>query len=152
MDPAKRSFLKLAFFAVNGVVALLLSVPVLGYVLGPIFRKRATQWIEVGARDDFPEGEPKHKRLKYISTEGFREEVRTKSVWISVQGSEVIAFNSECTHVGCNVIWKGDRGVFFCPCHGGEFGRDGDVLAGPPPRPLDRLPIKEEEGTIFVEV
>jgi succinate dehydrogenase / fumarate reductase iron-sulfur subunit len=41
---------------------------------------------------------------------------------------------------------------FRCPCHGGNFDRQGNVLAGPPPRPLDRYAFKVDSGHLLVEV
>jgi cytochrome b6-f complex iron-sulfur subunit len=41
-----------------------------------------------------------------------------------------------CTHLGCTVQWKQDRGEFACPCHGSRFRADGTNFAGPAPRPL----------------
>ena len=28
--------------------------------------------------------------------------------------------------------------MYLCPCHDAKFGQQGQVLDGPPPRPLDR--------------
>jgi menaquinol-cytochrome c reductase iron-sulfur subunit len=41
-----------------------------------------------------------------------------------------------CTHLGCTVQWKQDKGEFACPCHGSRFRADGSNFAGPAPRPL----------------
>jgi len=51
------------------------------------------------------------------------------------------AFSAVCTHLGCIVQWLPERGEFLCPCHAGRFSADGKVLAGPPPRPLDIIPV-----------
>jgi thiosulfate dehydrogenase (quinone) large subunit len=54
-----------------------------------------------------------------------------------------VAFDRTCTHGGCQVGVSADRKSFVCPCHGGQYdARTGAVVAGPPPRPLDRVPVR----------
>jgi cytochrome b6-f complex iron-sulfur subunit len=48
------------------------------------------------------------------------------------------------------VQWQKEKEEFLCPCHGGRFSAAGAVIAGPPPRPLDKLPVKETGDTITV--
>ncbi len=61
--------------------------------------------------------------------------------------SPPIAMLGECTHLSCPVQLRtvaqteGENGPLRCPCHGGVFSRTGEVLDGPPPRPLRRLPL-----------
>ena len=47
------------------------------------------------------------------------------------------AFDSKCTHAGCNVAFQGDK--IYCNCHGGTYDLTGKNIAGPPPRPLDKF-------------
>lgn len=54
---------------------------------------------------------------------------------------EYIALSAVCTHLGCVVQWQEAKGEFLCPCHGGRFSPTGTVLGGPPPRPLEMLPV-----------
>lgn len=54
----------------------------------------------------------------------------------------VTAFSLVCTHQGCIVQWRESKQDFFCPCHDGYFDRNGDVVAGPPPMPLEQFPAK----------
>ncbi|NIS60099.1 MAG: Rieske 2Fe-2S domain-containing protein [Proteobacteria bacterium] len=54
----------------------------------------------------------------------------------------MLAISAICTHLRCIVRWNQQKKVFECPCHGAEFNAFGEVLAGPPPRPLDIYPIK----------
>ena len=51
------------------------------------------------------------------------------------------AFSAICTHLGCIIRWLPDKGEFLCPCHGGRFAADGKVLGGPPPKPLQTIPL-----------
>ena len=40
---------------------------------------------------------------------------------------------------------------FFCPCHRGQFDvKTGDVLGGPPPRPLDELQVEVRDSAVYV--
>jgi Rieske Fe-S protein len=65
-------------------------------------------------------------------------------------GGTVYALDLRCTHAGCNVAWKAAEGEFYCPCHGGAFDKEGNVLKGPPVRPLERLPVRIEGGIVKV--
>jgi cytochrome b6-f complex iron-sulfur subunit len=51
------------------------------------------------------------------------------------------AFSAICTHLGCIVKWVPEKEEFLCPCHGGRYASDGKVLAGPPPKPLQAIPV-----------
>jgi len=65
--------------------------------------------------------------------------------------SGLSALSTTCTHLGCGVAWSAARKVFLCPCHGGVYGADGRVLAGPPPRPLARAPLVIAGGRATVD-
>lgn len=58
------------------------------------------------------------------------------------------AFDTKCSHAGCNVRFEGTR--FVCPCHGGIYDMDGKNVSGPPPKPLRELAVAEDNGAIFV--
>ena len=55
-----------------------------------------------------------------------------------------------CPHLGCSVRWVGDENKFICPCHSGSFTADGERIAGPPPRSMDSLESKVEDGVLKV--
>lgn len=65
--------------------------------------------------------------------------------------SGLAAVSTTCTHLGCGVAWSAGRKAFLCPCHGGVYGADGRVLAGPPPRPLARAPLVVAGGRATVD-
>jgi cytochrome b6-f complex iron-sulfur subunit len=60
------------------------------------------------------------------------------------------AFSLVCTHLGCIVEWQADKKEFYCPCHDGRFDEFGDVLAGPPPIPLEQIPVRVDGDTVMV--
>jgi len=72
-------------------------------------------------------------------------------VFKDLKGREIIIVNSkkglkalstECTHLGCKAYWEPENSRFFCPCHDGVFDTDGNVVSGPPPRPLDLYQVE----------
>ena len=64
------------------------------------------------------------------------------------------ALSASCTHLGCGISWDQKKQQYLCPCHGGVFDRTGKVLAGPPPRAMDRFEarLNKETGDIEVEL
>ncbi len=77
-----------------------------------------------------------------------------------LSGREMILVNSDaglkaisttCTHLGCKAYWEADNDRFFCPCHDGVFDVNGQVVSGPPPRPLDSYDVEvDENDNVFV--
>ena len=61
-------------------------------------------------------------------------------------------FEQKCTHLSCGGIYKHDGNLIECPCHHGFFDpENGEVLQGPPPRPLPQLGVVVKENRIYVE-
>lgn len=56
------------------------------------------------------------------------------------------AFDARCTHAGCPVTVQAPTDKeFSCPCHGGRFDADGNVTAGPPPKPLSPIAMHHDD-------
>lgn len=69
---------------------------------------------------------------------------------INTADGELRAFSAVCTHLTCTVHYEADTGTIFCPCHNGRFDLSGNVLSGPPPRPLEAFTVEVSGGDIFV--
>jgi Rieske Fe-S protein len=75
------------------------------------------------------------------------------STWLVRQASgALIAFDPRCTHALCAYRWEDASGRFQCGCHDGRFALDGTVLAGPPPRALDRFPVRRTATGLEIDV
>ena len=62
------------------------------------------------------------------------------------------AFEQKCTHLTCAVRYREGEGKIECPCHNGWFSAyTGEVLQGPPPRPLPQLEVVVREGKVYVK-
>jgi cytochrome b6-f complex iron-sulfur subunit len=66
---------------------------------------------------------------------------RAKFWWVNSDNG-TLAIYKVCTHLGCIYDWKPAENKFICPCHGSQFSREGQFLAGPAPRNLDRFVIR----------
>ena len=64
------------------------------------------------------------------------------AILVRTKDGEYHAFSQKCTHLTCPVYYSNSHERLECPCHEGGFdARTGNVLYGPPPRPLDRVAI-----------
>jgi Rieske Fe-S protein len=73
------------------------------------------------------------------------------AVLLRLGDREVVAFSQKCTHLGCVVYYQADEDRWHCPCHEGNFETvTGDVISGPPTRPLVRIEVEvRDDGTIW---
>ena len=60
------------------------------------------------------------------------------------------AFTAVCTHLACTVQYRPDFGHIWCACHDGHYDLNGQVLAGPPPRPLAEFGVTVKGNDIVV--
>lgn len=84
--------------------------------------------------------------------DGVRTVVRWREQPVEVLRSAgaVRARSLICTHMSCTVRWVDDAGRYVCPCHGGQFDRDGLPVGGPPERPLRSVPAAIEDDTVWI--
>lgn len=60
------------------------------------------------------------------------------------------AYGQKCTHLTCPVFYAKESDRLECPCHEGGFDvRSGNVLYGPPPRPLDRVVVETRGSEVW---
>ena len=97
--------------------------------------------------DDLPKSVP----VSFRRTDGWMTGTSRSVVHLTRGGNgEVVALSSTCTHLGCRVRWDRGTSSFLCPCHGGVYDASGQVTAGPPPRPLQRLETRVQDGVLYV--
>lgn len=63
-------------------------------------------------------------------------------------GGNFVALSDICTHQGCHVFYNKNSNDFVCPCHGGTYNINGQVIAGPPPAPLKKYNVSKS-GTVL---
>jgi len=131
---------KLIAYAWIGASAIVIA-ELIGGTLAFLWPRRKGPKVETvfiaGKVNDFKVGEiiPFRKERTFIlrTEEGF------------------LAISSICTHLNCIVNWNEMLKKFECPCHGAKFNRNGEVLEGPPPRPLDLYKLQIVAGNVVVD-
>ncbi|MDE0022310.1 MAG: Rieske 2Fe-2S domain-containing protein [Candidatus Poribacteria bacterium] len=68
-----------------------------------------------------------------------------------VSEEEVAANTALCTHAQCVSAYNANRERLECPCHGSQFGLDGQVIVGPANRPLLNFKATIHEDSVFLE-
>jgi len=72
-----------------------------------------------------------------------------QGILINLPKKGLVAYSDVCTHLSCAVVYQGN-GKLHCPCHDGFFDAStGNVLAGPPTRPLPLIQLAIHNGTIY---
>lgn len=73
-------------------------------------------------------------------------------ILIRLENGNWRAYEQKCTHLSCAVYYKPGSGQIVCPCHEGFFdAMTGDVIAGPPPRPLPALDVVLKGDDVYVK-
>lgn len=70
--------------------------------------------------------------------------------WLINNEDGLLALYWKCVHLGCTVPWNEGEHQFHCPCHGSLYNRNGVVVGGPAPRPLDIMEVTVSGGTVSV--
>jgi Rieske Fe-S protein len=149
----RRDIYRYATVAVGGLMGLVLAVPGVAYVISPLRKNESEGSFETLARlSQLEAGVPrsfaiiKERRDAWVKYP--REPVG--SVWLIRQpdGADprVIAFTTECPHLGCAVNLSADHKGFLCPCHTSSFDLEGKPTNPIPPRPMDRLQVELSGG------
>jgi menaquinol-cytochrome c reductase iron-sulfur subunit len=153
-DLSRRDFLRVGMAGIGAFIASALGIPLIGYLLSPALKRLTPDWTQLGPLSDFTVGEPRQVPFTRLRRDGWIERPENLAVWVWRKSeTEVVVYNSHCTHLGCAFNWitQGQhKGHFFSPCHDGVFALDGTVISGPPPRPLDRLEAKIEDGQLYI--
>ncbi len=133
----RRSFLKL--------LTSLLGLSALGAFIYPLFRFLLP--LEIAAR-----ARAVTIAKKEIPINATKDVMigQTPAIILNIRDKGFLAFSKVCTHLGCLVKYHPDKEVFICPCHAGVFDLEGNVVSGPPPKPLQKFAVKVEGDNLVI--
>lgn len=167
-------FLENATLGLGAVIGGVVTVPALGFAIAPAFSGIHTRHIDVGALEDFPEGQ--FVVTTFLSDPG-QGVVSRRTAFIRNNGlvrglPSFSIISNRCVHLGCPVQPNGplftskqktertsagevtliptQPAGFGCPCHGGAYDTEGNRTAGPPVRALDRYEFSIRHGHLWL--
>ena len=147
----RRSFLMKALWGSGGLVGLLVSIPVIGALLSPLFRYTPAEWRKVGKVSDFQTGKTVMVTFRNSDPLPWSGKTSETASWLrKVSDTDFIAFSVNCRHLGCPVRWQEDAEIFLCPCHGGVYNKDGSRAAGPPQLGLAKYKVRIQNEEVEV--
>ncbi len=120
----------------------------LGY---PVYRYLATPAIGARAQGQVTTVSIPEKDLPGLGTSTMFLFGSRPSKLIHHQDGRFVAFDAVCSHLGCTVRFEPQNHRIFCPCHGGTYDMNtGEVIAGPPPKPLKSYRVEVADGNVVI--
>lgn len=142
----RRTFLKrtikVFFFLLSVISVSIYSIFVYPWKI----RRKELVFYHVTDEDMLP---VKGVRQVFFKYERNNRSINSKAFIVN-SGDDLFALSPVCTHLGCLVNWHRPKNRFLCPCHGGHYDMRGNVVKGPPPAPLNRIPLKIEDGKVYI--
>jgi menaquinol-cytochrome c reductase iron-sulfur subunit len=159
----RNVFLELTTLGLGGVIGAIVTLPILGFAVLPAFTGEDPPPVDLGPLDNFPEGEWREATFLQDPAAG---EVSRRTAFVRNNGEvdglpSMTIISNRCVHLGCPAQSGGPRqdenretvtteqaeltltpiqpANFSCPCHGGAYDTEGNRIAGPPVRALDRF-------------
>ena len=150
---SRADFVKTVTAFVGSVISLSIGLPAISYLVAPGLRaKQDSTWVPLGQLIEYPIGIPKAFNFTLSQINGWEKTINSYGGFVVRQDETLVrAFFNICTHLSCRVSWHADLQHYVSPCHDGHFDILGNVVSGPPPRPLDEFVTKIEDGNLYIE-
>ena len=148
MKTGRRDFIKKAMYGAFVLLGLGFLVPAVKLVAPVNSRDMELAFFPLIAEDALPRAGVKKAELS-VTVSGREKKTR---VFLVSSSEGPVVFSATCSHLGCLVNYNKEKHEFVCPCHGGRYDLAGKNIAGPPPAPLTRFPVKMQDGMLFVGV
>jgi Rieske Fe-S protein len=150
----RREFTKIVTGFLGSVMGVIVGIPIIGYVIDPALKSQESDdWISLGPLENYPVGTPAPFSFTQTHTNGWERTTLSYGTYVlrySDDENDLKVLSNRCTHLSCRVTYKEETDTYDCPCHDAKFNRDGEVIYGPPPHPLDEYNHKVEEGVLYI--
>lgn len=151
----RRQFLNYSLMGVGSFMAAGMVLPMGRFALDPVFKAgsgghKVTTSVKVSELSK----EPTKVDFKFEQQDAWYTSEVTAFAWVYKDGNDIVALSPTCKHLGCTVVWAGDKehpNQFFCPCHNGRYEKDGKNIPGTPPlAPLDQFETSVKDGLLVI--
>jgi Rieske Fe-S protein len=179
-EPAERFprsvFLEASTLGLGALIGAIVTLPVLGFAVLPAFLKQGHKDVDLGPIENFPEGQYVVATFVSDAKQGY---ISRRSAFIRNNGMadgkpSFTCISNRCVHLGCPVqpggpvfdskkkeVSSAGHGPvelipalpaagFICPCHGGAYDQEGNRIAGPPVRALNRFEFLIKDGHLIL--
>ena len=171
----RNKFLEGATLGLGALIGAIVTLPALGFAILPGFLKQKGHKVDLGPLSDFAENQ---WRVVTFIRDPAQGEISRRTAFVRNNGllngvPDVTVISNRCAHVGCPVqpggpvfqdkektvkTSNGDVLItpvlpaagFICPCHGGTYDQEGNRIAGPPVRGLDRYEFEVVDGRLVL--
>jgi Rieske Fe-S protein len=172
----RSRFLEGATLGLGAVIGGVVTVPVLGFAVLPSFTDVESKDVDLGPLDKYANGQWYVATFLEDPKQG---EVSRRTAYVRNNGEldgqpSFTIITNRCAHLGCPVqpngpVFDKDKteldtgggqhvtlirtlpaGGFGCPCHGGQYDPEGNRIAGPPVRALDRFDYSIRDGRLWL--
>jgi Rieske Fe-S protein len=178
-EVSRRTFMANATVTISGIIGVVLAIPIVGSLLpGGTEGKGIWSPLNKTEVDSLAQATSKPVKLSFtlkykdgylptkeadeyvwgIKIDAAKFQAARPDIYKTSGGNTdypavnfgFVIFSPICPHLGCRFNWSSSANKFLCPCHGSQYNFDGTHVAGPAPRGLDPLPLREQSGTADV--
>jgi Rieske Fe-S protein len=146
-EATRGEFLSLTTVGIGAMIGGVIGVPATAYLLAPVAQEATFEPVFLGHVSAF-RSESGFKPTPATYIEDTKNAATSPGLafvhytgkanpdWHAADAMFVV-FSNRCMHLGCPIAATPQG--FACPCHGGQYGTNGERTAGPPIRSLDRF-------------
>ena len=148
----RGEFVKVMTVFLSSLMGIVIGLPAIRYLISPALRAKENEvWVPLGSLEKYPIGTPKPFNFTRSVINGWDKTVNSYGVFVvRTDETQAMVLSNICTHLACRVSWHSELQHYVSPCHNGHFDMYGDVISGPPPRPLDEFTTKIEDGNLYI--
>jgi menaquinol-cytochrome c reductase iron-sulfur subunit len=171
----RNRFLEASTLGIGALIGAIVTIPALGFMIAPAFVDQDEEPSDLGPIENFPEGQ---FVIATFFTDPEAGEVSRRTAFVRNNGMKdglpsFTVLSNRCVHLGCPVqpggpvddedaeevnpgthravrIIPTDPANFSCPCHGGSYDTEGNRIAGPPVRALNRYDFGVVRGRLIL--
>lgn len=150
---SRARFLQISFWSLVSVAAASIGGVGARFLAGNALKPRIKNEVEVGLVSELTTGKMHKVNYSFRARDAWREVQQAGTIFAyTADGITFQVLDGRCTHLGCIVKWKESEDRFSCPCHQGFFTSEGEVISGPPPKPLRKLDAQIINGMLYVKI